>query len=103
MMTARGRRKTGRCYRRAMRVQKDQRLRTIIRQDHRYYPYRGYINWGFVNGVWQETGKYIKYPRSSERQQYLKRLSSHRVRRYDHLPPKGNHYRRVFDYWWELD
>ncbi len=96
-------RKDRRCYRRMMTKHKDQRLRRMIRQERRYDPYRGYIDWDFADGVWQETGKYIKYPKNSNRQQYLKKLSSHRVRRYPFLPPKGNHYRRVFDYWWELD
>ena len=103
MSEAKGHRKGGRCYRRLMTKRKDQRLRNIIRQEHWYYPYRSYIDWGFVDGVWQEVGKYVKYPKNSNRQQYLKRQSSHRVRRYPYLPPKGNHYCRVFDYWWELD
>ena len=98
-----GRRKSGRCYRRAMNRHKEQRLRSIIRREHWYYPYRGYIDWDFVDGVWQEVGKYIKYPKNSNRQQYLKKQSSRRVRHYSCLPPKGNGYRRVFDYWWELD
>ena len=103
MNDSKGRRKSGRCYRRLMTKRKDQRLRNMIRQERWYYPYRGYFDWGFVDGVWQEVGKYVKYPRNSNRQQYLKKLSSRRVRRYPYLPPKGNHYRRVFDYWWELD
>lgn len=82
-----GRRKSGRCYRRAMNRHKEQRLRGIIRREHWYYPCRGYI----------------KYPKNSNRQQYLKKQSSRRVRHYPCLPPKGNGYRRVFDYWWELD
>ena len=103
MSEAKGHRKSGRCYRRLMTKHKDQRLRHMIRTERWYYPYRGYINWGFVDGIWQETGKYIKYPKNSLRQQYLKKLSSHRVRRCEYLPPKGNHYRRLFDYWWQLD
>ncbi len=98
-----GRRKSGRCYRRAMNRHKEQRLRGIIRREHWYYPCRGYIDWDFVDGIWQEVGKYIKYPKNSNRQQYLKKQSSRRVRHYPCLPPKGNGYRRVFDYWWELD
>ena len=76
MSEAKGHRKGGRCYRRLMTKHKDQRLRNMIRTERWYYPYRGYINWGFVDGVWQETGKYIKYPKNSIRQQYLKKLSS---------------------------
>ncbi len=97
-MNDKGHRKTGRCYRRIMRIQKDQRLRSMIRQEKWYYPYRGYIEWDYADGKWQEVGKYIKYPCNSNRQQYLKHLSCRKVRRYMALPPKGNHYRRVYDY-----
>ena len=103
MDDGKGHRKSGRCYRRMMNRHKDQRLRNIIRRERWYYPYRGYIEWDFVDGVLRETGKYIKYPKNSNRQQYLKKLSSRRVRHSTYLPSKGNGYRRVFDYWWELD
>ncbi len=85
-----------------MKKRKDRRLRNIIRQGG-YFPYRGYIDWDFVDGVWQEVGKYIKYPKNSNRQQYLKRTGNHIVRRYPDLPHKGNLSRRVFDYWLELN
>lgn len=102
MSDAKGHRKTGRCYRRMMTKHKDQRLRRIIRCGSGYCPNRGYIDWEFVGGVWQETGKYVKYPKNSKSQQYLKKLSSHRVRHCPYLPAKWNAYRRIFDYWWQL-
>lgn len=44
----------------------------------------------------------FQYMKSSRRQQYLKRNGNRKVRKYRCLPKKGNQYRKVFDYWWEL-
>ena len=67
-----------------------------------YAPHRGYIDWGFSGRTLLHTGKYIKYPKNSNRQRWCKKASSARVRKYMDLPSKGNSYRRVFDYWWTL-
>lgn len=48
------------------------------------------------------SGLHIQYMKSSNRQQYLKRKGNRKVRKYRCLPKKGNQYRKVFDYWWEL-
>lgn len=48
------------------------------------------------------SGLHIQYMKSSRRQQYLKRNGNRKVRKYRCLPKKGNQYRKVFDYWWEL-
>ena len=103
MIDLKGYRKTGRCYRRVMRRHKDRRLRKIILGDNWYNPYRGYIDYGFVDGVWQPTGNHVKYLKNSNRQRYLKKVSNRRVRRCSDIPAKGNRYRRVFDYWSNLD
>ena len=100
-MEGKGYRKTGRCYRRCMRIHQDRRLRKIIEYGG-YNPYRGYVIHDFVDGQFVPVGKYIKYPRNSKAPQYLKRQTWHRVRRCESLPPKGNHYRKIFDFWWEL-
>ena len=48
------------------------------------------------------SGLHIKYMKSSSRQQYLKRKANRKARKYCGLSGKGNRYRKVFDYWWEL-
>ena len=47
-------------------------------------------------------GKYIKYPKNSNCQRWMKRETSRKSRNCQDLPRKGNYYRRLFDYWWTL-
>lgn len=94
-------RRTGRQYRRRKGLEKSDRLLAII-QKARYGPHRGYVDWGFEGRTLLHTGKYIKYPKNSSCQRWLKRVSSKKVRAYPYLPKKGNGYRKVFDYWWML-
>lgn len=96
-----GRRQTGRAYRRYQAKKKDKRKRNIIDRGG-YKPMIGYIEYGFVDGKWEQVGNHIKYPRNSNRQQYLKRQSNKKVRRYKGKIPNGSAYRKLFDYWWEL-
>lgn len=44
----------------------------------------------------------IKRGKRSGKQKCLKKASCRKVRHLqaEALPPKGNHYRKVFDYWW---
>lgn len=91
----------GSAYRREMTRLKEKRLRQIITTCG-YNPSAGYIDYDYVDGVWQPVGKYIKYPKSSKRQKFYKKYSNRIVRR-SSLPTKGNGYRRHFDYWWEID
>lgn len=93
-------RRTGRAYRRMMNERKFKHLFRIV--THGYRPHAGYVDWSYVDGKWMPTGKYIKYPKNSNCQNWCKRASSARVRKYMDLPHKGNSYRRVFDYWWTL-
>mgnify|MGYP006970879561 CR=1 FL=1 len=67
-----------------------------------YAPHRGYIDWGFSGRTLLHTGKYIKYPKNSNCQRWIKRETSRRIRRCRDVPAKGNYYRRLFDYWWTL-
>ena len=48
------------------------------------------------------AGKYIKYPKNSNCQRWIKRETSRRFRNCEELPRKGNYYRRLFDYWWTM-
>ena len=93
-------RRTGRAYRRMMNERKFKHLFRIV--THGYRPHAGYVDWSYVDGKWMPTGKYIKYPKNSNCQNWCKKASSARVRKYMDLPHKGNSYRRVFDYWWTL-
>jgi len=99
--TACGQRRSGRQYRREKRIEKSDRLLAII-QLSGYAPHRGYVDCGFKGRTLLHTGKYIKYPKNSSCQRWIKRATSKKVRACPDLPPKGNRYRRRFDYWWTL-
>lgn len=86
--------------RRCIAVRKDDRLLGIIKK--RYIPHAGYVDWGFDGRTLLHSGKYIKYPKNSNAQRWMKRLTSKKARRYSQLARKGNQYRRLFDYWWAL-
>lgn len=83
-------------YRRQTQKQKDFKRRKIINYGG-YAPHVGYINWDWVDGKLIQTGNYIKYPRASNCQRWMKKLTSKRARKAD--VPNGNGYRKVFDYW----
>ena len=95
------RRRTGRQYRRRKGQEKSDRRLAII-QLSGYAPHRGYVDWDFEGKTLLHTGYYIKYPKNSKCQRWLKQVSGKKVRAYPSFPQKGNGYRRVFDYWWAL-
>lgn len=94
--------RTGRQYRRSQSIRHSDRLLFLI-QHSGYAPNMGYII-GDYEGITTllHSGLHIQYMKSSSRQQYLKRKGNRKVRKYRCLPKKGNLYRKVFDYWWEL-
>ena len=81
-------------------VRKDDQLLRIVTRH--YVPHAGYVDWGFDGSTLLHSGKYIKYPKNSNCQRWMKRLTSKKARRYPELTRKGNQYRRLFDYWWTL-
>ena len=89
-----------RTYARVKQVEKDDRLLRII-QGH-YMPQAGYVDYGFDGTTPLHSGKYIKYPKNSNCQRWMQRLTSKKARRCRDLSGKGNGYRRLFDYWWTL-
>ena len=93
-------RKGGRCYRRQMKRAKYMKRRSIVTRH--YVPHVGYVDWDYVDGRWIPVGKYIKYPKNSNKQQWLKRAASRKTRACADLPHKGNTYRRLFEHWWEM-
>ena len=65
--------------RRVRDIQKSDRLLHIINYGG-YAPHRGYIDWGFDGKTLLHTGKYIKYPKNSNCQRWIKRETSRRIR-----------------------
>ena len=72
------------------------RLRKLSRNSPGYSP----------SGAWynEEKGRYIRfYARGSHGStKWLRTVANHKVRRAKNVP-QGGGYRRVYDYWWELD
>ena len=68
----------------------------------KYVPHACYIDYGFDGNTLLHSGKYIKYPKNSNCQRWMKRETSRKFRNCQDLPRKGNYYRRLFDYWWTL-
>ena len=72
-----------------------------------YIPHVGYVkqhrhSQGFDGDTLLHSSKYIMYPKNSNRQRWMKRKTSRKVRNCGDVPKKGNYYRRLFDYWWTL-
>ena len=68
-------------------IQKSDRLLHIINYGG-YAPHRGYIDWGFDGKTLLHTGKYIKYPKNSNCQRWIKRETSRRIRSCRNAPAK---------------
>lgn len=100
MLPPQPRRRTGKAYRRQMHIKKNDELLHIITRH--YVPHAGYVDWSFDGSTLLHSGKYIKYPKNSNCQRWMKRETSRRSRRWQNVPKKGNAYRRLFDYWWTL-
>lgn len=53
--------------------------------------------------TYDENGKmYTKRFYRGQKSKYFKRLSNKRVRKNKKLSGRGNNYRKLFDYWWEM-
>ena len=91
--------KSTRRRRRREKALRDDRLLRIINYGG-YHPNVGYVDWGFDGKTLLHSGKYIKYPKNSSRQNEAKRISRRAERRCEDAPVKGNYYRRLFSYWW---
>lgn len=87
--------------RRINRVRKNEALFKIINTGG-YAPHRGYVDWEFTGTTLLHSGAYIKYPKNSNCQKWIKRETGRRIRNCKDVPSKGNYYRRLFDYWWTL-
>ena len=90
----------GKAYRRDMQDKKDRRLRKIIDECHPK-PSVGTITHAWIDGVWQPVGNYIRYPKNSNIQKYLKRQTKRKARRLEPFP-NGNGYRKCIEYRWQF-
>lgn len=82
-----GRRRTGRAYRRYMRVHKFERKKELAK--HCY-------------GFWCESDSYIKRPKNSNLKNFLKRYANGKVRNTKDIGRGKRAYRRIYDVMWEL-
>lgn len=89
----------GKAFRRYMAYKKKSKRIKIL--EFNYSLRVGNIDYGWDDGEWKITGKYVKYPRNSNVQKYLKRQSNRLIRRTESLPG-GNGYRKYMEYKWEL-
>ena len=67
-------RRTGSAYRREMRIRKNDALMRIVTR--KYVPHAGYIDYGFDGDTLLHSGKYIKYPKNSNCQRWMKPAES---------------------------
>jgi len=96
----RGLRKTGRAFRRYQKQIKYKRLKQIAGwRQSRCLAYTAQ-EYNEETDEWVDL-KYMRYPKSSDRQQFFKQYSNKKVRK-SKIIFQGNLYRRCFDYQWEL-
>lgn len=90
----------GKAYRRDMQDKKDRRVRKIIAHRHSG-PLVGYIPLERNDGACRPAGDYIRRPKNSNIQKYLKRQSKRKVRRSEPFQ-NGNSYRKCMEYKWQF-
>ena len=107
-----GMRKTGRAYRRAMRVQKFNRQKDIalkqngvisVEMDRKGMPAaRSYQLWRF--GIDDNDVKYtyVKRPHESNRKKFLKRYANKLFRRTDFIGRAQSYNKKIFSVMWEM-
>ena len=90
----------GKAFRRDMQHKKDRRLREIIIHC-RPKPSAGSITHAWIDGTWRPVGDYIRHPKNSNIQKYLKKQTKRKVRRSESFP-NGNGYRKCIEYQWQF-
>lgn len=89
-------------HRRDNKVRKNDRVMRIVTTS--YGPRARWLDWDFNGRTLLHSGKYIKFSKNSNRQRWLKRQAAKKCRNSNGFTTtKGSGYKRVFDYWWELD
>ncbi len=110
-----GKHKTGRAYRRQMRVQKLNRQMNIAHHGGGNTMFMGFgldkrgLPASNVWGLWMlgiddddVPRVYVKRPKSSKSRKFYKNHSNRILRRKCIVLPKGNQYHKYFEYWWTL-
>lgn len=97
-----GKRVAGRAFRRKMRRKNIQKYRDRHGFMKGVYKVPS-ANYEYVNGEYVMVGNHVNYPKDSNVKVFFKRVSNKRVRRYKGVLPKGNGYRKVFDYQYTVD
>ena len=83
-----------------MAAKKKKRLINIV-NSYKVRPRVGEIDYTQVDGEYTPLGNYVKFPKHSKMQKYLKRQSNSMVRRSD-LTYNGNSYRKMMEYKWHF-
>jgi hypothetical protein len=91
-------RKTGRAYRRKMKIRKEDRLYHIVKGH--YMPHVGWVDWEFNGRTLHGSPYYFKDSSHSRKQKWLKKQTIRKVRRMDIA--NGNYYRKCYEYWWNM-
>ena len=68
-----------------------------------YNPKVGWVEHEYIDGVNVPVGNHLKKMHNSKTQKDIKKRTSRKIRRTNfETASKGNGYRRVVDYWWEM-
>ena len=70
-----------------MRIRKNDALMRIVTR--KYVPHAGYIDYGFDGDTLLHSGKYIKYPKNSNCQRWMKRETSRNFGTVGIYPERG--------------
>lgn len=92
-----------RALQRCKALQTEDKLIAVVSRD--YFPWIGYVEAEHdpIAAVLIPTASYVKRPKNSRRKGCLKRGTSKKARKEPWLPAKGNYYRKLHEYEWELD
>lgn len=92
-----------RALQRCKALQVEAELISVVIRD--YCPWIGYVEGEYdpISAEIIPTASYVKRPKNSHWKGCLKRSTSKRARKEPWLPAKGNCYRKLHEYEWELD
>ena len=90
-------------YRRTQETKRDRRRRKISASSNRNYICNFYVQEKYEDGHSKQVGTYVKWVDMSGRKRYYKNAANRAVRRNKGEIPRGNAYRKIYDYAWEID
>lgn len=86
--------------RKGKRIQLTERAKKRLLRITKYSCYPGPYQ-RTTEGYWDKDETFARNPGRGRASKYLKRCSNRKIR-HDSSIYQGGHYRKVFDYWWEL-